>query len=267
MTVLFEERPDSREGTTSPPSEVRRYFCSGVSDSLSVRAIAIGATPSIIAATGGFLYRGDIRVSPEATDHWEVEIPYTPPEQNKPPGSWRLSFDTTGGTFHIDTSLATVAKFPNDATDFKQLINVEGATVHGTDIVIPALKITVNFKHPMGVISLPHIKNLARYTGRMNNAQFLTFAAKEVLFLGATGAEGSDTETEVAYQFAMSENVTGLSIGDIAGIAKAGHDIYWVAHENAVDGNDKPGRKPKAIYVEKVYQEVNLASVLGFGGF
>ncbi len=48
-------------------------------------------------------------------------------------------------------------------------------------------------------------------------------------------------------------------------IAKAGHDVLWVAHESTVDDEDRPARKPKAIYVEKVYQDADFAAVLGFG--
>lgn len=265
MSFHFRERPKSRSGTANPPTENYVYVAYGTTDSQFVHAYALGATPAFVSTIYGTLYRQDIKVDAEASDHWQVTVPYAQNKQET--GQYRLSFDTTGGTVNIKASLATIERFPragDTAIDYKGLIGVHGEDVDGADIVIPALKLTVNYKHPFGVITLPQIKNLARLTGKTNSGPFLTFDAREILFLGATGSEGTDTETEVTYQFACSENATGITIGEIMDIAKAGHDVAWVEWEPYPDGG-KAARRPKCVHVERVYQEVDLASVLGFG--
>ena len=44
---------------------------------------------------------------------------------------------------------------------------------------------------------------------------------------------------------AYSENVTGLSIGDIANIVKKGHQYAWIAYKDAEDSG-KPSVQPLA---------------------
>jgi hypothetical protein len=213
------------------------------------------------------LYRQDIQVDPIGYDIWKVTVPYGKKEQTA--GSYTITFDTTGGTVHISASKATIGKYPaSTAPDYKQLIGVNKDDVAGADIVIPALKMSVHFKHPAAIITLSRIKYLASITGMVNSATFLTFAAGEVLFLGASGSEGTDAETEVTYQFAMSSNATGLSIGDVASIAKKGHEYAWIKYKDAVDtvdSKDLPVKEPEFVYVERVYDTVDLALGLGFG--
>jgi hypothetical protein len=194
-----------------------------------------------------------------------VEVPYARKTNQPPTGQWSFSFDTTGGSFHIKASKETVNSYGTDPPDFKQLIGVNGDDVDGADVVIPSLKINVNYKHPAGVVSIAFAKTLARLTGRVNSSEFLTFAAGEVLYLGSTGSDGSDVEAEVGYQFACEENLQGQVIGAITDIQKDGWDISWIRWKDAVDGG-LPVKNPEFIYVERVYDRVDLASALGFGG-
>jgi hypothetical protein len=160
------------------------------------------------------------------------------PPRKRNVGSFQLSFDTTGGTVHITASKQTIAAYGTGATvnDHKQSIGVTGPDKdpEGADVVIPVLKLTATFKHPQGIITLPQIKNLARWTGKVNSDTFLTFAPGEVLFLGCTGSEGTDSPTDIQYHFACSENLTGLSIGGITVANKLGHHLYWIQFQSGV---------------------------------
>ena len=62
----------------------------------------------------------------------------------------------------------------------------------------------------------------------------------------------------------MSSNVTGLSIGDVASIAKKGWEYALIRYEDKVESN-KPVRVPKHVYVNRVYDTCDLATALGFG--
>ena len=49
-----------------------------------------------------------------------------------------FTFDSSGGTMHMDVSLETKGKFPADAPDFKRAINVDNeSNVNGCEIVMP----------------------------------------------------------------------------------------------------------------------------------
>jgi hypothetical protein len=264
MTFNFRERPSSRSGTTSPPSVTLKYVATGSSDDLFVRNYAISASPQIYATSQGVLYRQDIKVSAESADTYYIDVPYGPKE--KETGSFTLSFDTQGGTIHISNSLETIQSYPiGAAPDFKQAIGVNGDEVAGCDVVTPALKLTLAYKHPTGVISLPRIKVLALATGTVNSDTFLTFPPGSVLFLGCSGSEGTASETEVTYHFACSENAESLTIGALTNVRKKGHDYLWVAFKDDIDGG-RPVKVPQYVYTERVYKFASLSGILGFGG-
>lgn len=263
----FSESRESRQGSANPPSETRIYNASGSSDQSFVYAYAAGGgTPAYIAHAAGVLYRQDIKVDPVGFELWRVEVPYGPRQRAN--GSYSVDFDTTGGTLTITNSLETVEKYAAPgkpaAPDMKGAIGVDRDEVRGAEIVIPALKLTVNFQHPQGIITLARIKNLARWTGKQNEDTFLTFEPGEILFLGATGREGTEVETEVSYQFAASENIIGKTIGDIVGVNKKGWEHSWISYEDAVDGG-LPVKRPRWLYVERIYEKLDLGTALGFG--
>jgi hypothetical protein len=262
---VFNELPNSRDQTAEPPTINLRYKATGTQSDSFVRAYAYSATPNIYPTEYGTLYRQDIRLEPQGFNVWTVTIPYARKGTKPPTGQWTFSFDTTGGSFHIKASKETVNSYGTDPPDFKQLIGVNGDDVAGADIVIPALKLNVTFKHPMGVVTIAYAKTLARLTGKVNDSTFLTCDAGEVLYLGSTGSDGSEAEAEVGYQFAAEENLQNQVIGAITGIQKDGWDIAWIKWKDAVDGG-LPVKQPEWVYTERVYERVDLASALGFGG-
>ena len=268
MTFRFTESRESRKMSGNPISQTNVFTASGSNDNAFVLAYATAATPSVASTTYGTLYRQDISVDPMGFENWKITVPYATAKRET--GSYRLTFDTTGGTVHITASKATIGKYAASGTapDYKQLIGVNGEDVAGADIVVPALKLTCHYRHPAAVISLSRIKYLASVTGTVNSTAFLSFAAGEVLFLGCSGSEGTDAETEIQYQFACSSNATGLTIGDIASVVKKGHHLAWIKYEDGTDtagGTIYPVKKPQFCYVERVYEEINLSLALGFG--
>src|SRR5262245_24913709 len=65
------------------------------------------------------------------------------------------------------------------------------------------------------------------------------------------GEEGSDTETEVAYDFACSENLQNVVIGEITVAEKQGWDVYWIEFKQDASGS-RPLTQPEFIHVERV---------------
>jgi hypothetical protein len=245
------------------PALTLRFLATGTMEDEFVKAYAMTATPLVYGSVWGNLFRSDITVAPDGFNRWLVTVPYG--QNVAPTASWSWSYDSTGGSFHIKASKATVAKYPAGAPDFKQLIGVHGDDVDGADIVIPSMKITVNYKHPLGFLTLDYAYTIGSLTGYVNSATMLRRPAGEVLFLGGTGSDGTTAEVEATYQFAVSKNLQNAVVGAITGIQKDGWDVAWIKWKDASDGG-KPVKQPESIYVERVYDRINLAAALGFGG-
>lgn len=268
MSFSWTERKDSRRVEEESGAFELRYSATGSSDETFVFAYATSATPVVTFAAGKTMYRQNITLDPRGPSFFVVTSSYSPRKNEM--GEYSFSFDTTGGTIVITQSYETLQSYKatgvaGDIPNHKGAIDVQGNDVKGTTVVIPALKMTYRFKHPLGVVNESLARNLARATGKTNNDIWHGFRPGECLFLGATGEDGSDSPASVDYSIACSENVTGLTIGDIANVAKRGWDAIWVAYfeEKDDDANERTMR-PKYAYVERVYREMNFAQTLGF---
>ena len=212
-------------------------------------------------------------------DAWHVEIQYeragadaTEPD----PLKRSRSFDTSGGTQHktqaysvgSGSALDFEYRYPSTATNMSGAIGVDDNSVHGVDVVVPALTWTETYDVPHAYVTANYIKTVAGLTGTVNNATFRTFDAGEVLFMGATGSQEWDDQKgsgpwSLSFKFAASKNETGITIGSISGIQKKGWHYLWVRYETAAD-TSSVFQRPKAVYVSKVYQDADFSG-LGIG--
>jgi hypothetical protein len=228
----------------------------------------------MVAVGDGILLRNDIGVQEIGPGVYNVTVSYVTQEQQKPAvGSLKFSFSTTGGTFHITharehvQSYAASGNAPLHYGAINVVRNGDEQDIQGADIVIPALKLTITFNHPRGIVTINHAKTLAGLTGCVNSAVFLGFAAGEVIFLGADGSDGTNADAEITYHFACESNLEGLTYqnGTITGVAKNGHDLLWLESVSSKDTNSKPVVKVIAAHIERVYRRVDLKAALGFG--
>ena len=180
-----------------------------------------------------------------------------------------FAFDTGGGTKHLNQSLKTDGKYPNDAPDFGGAIGVDNeGNVNGVDVTMPVLNFTETHTLNGSRVSTSYKKTLADLTGTVNKSGFRGFSAGEVLFLGASGTKRSKKSSspwEITYRFAVSPNQAGLQVGDIKVARKYGWDYLWVRYADKVAENGKNVvKKPVAAYVEMVYPEGDFGR-LGLG--
>jgi hypothetical protein len=224
-------------------------------------------------------------------DAWHVEVTYVKegaaddPSERDPLRRSR-SFDTSGGTQHITQSLPVGSgntldfekRYPTGgsrpAPNQSGAIGVDGDSVQGVDIVVPALTWTETYDVPSFYVTANYIKTLSRITGTVNNSTFRTFRAGEVLFAGASGAQDWDEKKgdgpwTLSYKFVQSSNAgsgetfPALTIGSITGIVKEGHEYLWVRYEDAVNSSALI-KQPRAVYVNSVYRKQDF-SQLGIG--
>lgn len=259
MSIRFSEKPGSGKTTREPLSLTLLYTLHGVADRETAWAYAYQISSPISLAAGQVVYRQDVRIDPVGHTLWDVEIPYGP--KNKLPGEYRFSFSTTGGTLRIRQSKESIARYPAGAKEQNGVIG--GRDGDGVEIVIPALRLSYTFRHPAGIVNEPFSVALARKTGRTNSQIWHGFQPGEALFLGADGSSGTAQESEVRYDIVASENLTNQTIGGITGVSKKGWEVAWIKYEDD-DANGVAAEKPLAVYVERVYDTMDFAAVLGF---
>ncbi len=86
------------------------------------------------------------------------------------------------------------------------------------------------------------------------------------MFLGAEGTQQGTKPFQITYKFAISQNATDLSVGDITGIDKKGWEYLWVRYRTKKDEtggteNKTLVRLPEAVYVERVHYNANFADL------
>lgn len=223
------------------------------------------------------LYADNYTLEYLGDEAWQLKVTYikegAEDDSQTDPLKRTRSFDTTGGTAHR-TQAETESRFGGDvllgnaAPDMKKAIGVDGDSVAGVDVIVPAFQWTETYDVPAAFITQPYVLSLSDLTGSVNNAAFRGFAAGEVLFAGASGSQEWDSQKgdgpwSLTYKFIASRNANNIAVGDIPGISKKGHEYLWVKYEVAVEGNDLL-KRPKYVYVNGVYQEKDFSG-LGLG--
>jgi hypothetical protein len=295
MPLIWIEDSDSRSATIvrlgkkASSSYVKSYKVFGTTDDVVLHA-DINATISgsfwQYPGTNVQLTAESYSVSYLGDDAWQVQVSYAKDgaddDNQQDPLKRSRSFDTSGGTQHITqakggtvtttgsttTTTSTETKFPPSAPSMDSAIGVDGDSVAGVDVVVPQLTWTETYDVPSTYVTNDYIKTVAALTGTVNNAAFRSFAAGEVLFLGASGSHEWDEEKgdgpwSLSYKFVASSNVTNETIGPVTGITKRGHDYLWIRYEDSVTDNTLL-KKPKFVYVNKVYRDGSFSG-LGIG--
>lgn len=265
MSIRVSEKLESRfTSVGNDPSEERHYFVLGTEDERAARLAVQGASPVVIDMYFDqtvIVWRQSIDMEPAGVDTWFGVVRYS---TVRPTNESVFSFDTTGGTAHITQSLATIATYPNPsqwliAPNFKGAIGVTPDGVEGIDIAVPVYKFAETHYLPTSIVTPQYKALLSWLTGRVNTIAFKGFQGGEVQFLGAQGSIRGAGDWEIAYSFAASPNVTGLTVGPITGINKKGWEYLWVRYVDAEDDTAKALVKvPAAAYVEQVLPTADL---------
>lgn len=285
MALVWIEDGDSRQATIvrkgkkAASSYTKSYKVFGTADDTELHAeinaqiTANGAYWQYPGVPGMQLLAEQYSVSYLGDNAWQVQIQYekagAEDAAQPDPLKRSRSFDTTGGTQHItqaedETSYSTAflgAPYQDKA------IGVDDNGVNGVDIVVPQLQWQEAYDVPNAYVTDAYIRTLATLTGRVNAAAFRGFQAGEVLFVGCSGSQEWDDQKgrgpwSLSFRFVASPNVTNQPVGTMS-ISKKGHDYVWVRYETTSQDNSLI-KKPKHVYVNKVYKDGNF-SLLGIG--
>ena len=274
--VRVEEAYTERDETIDAKGNVTEveipYLVFNVADESAALA---AARPRVKSVAGMILESIEVVERINATT-WKVKAVYEVDDGGESPetdtgdeDATLFAFDTGGGTKHLNQSLKTDGRYPNNAPDFAGAIEVDNeGNVNGVDVTMPVLNFTETHTLSGSRVSTSYKKTLASLTGTVNRSGFRGFSAGDVLFLGASGTKRSKKSSapwEITYRFAVSPNRAGFKVGDIQVTRKYGWDYLWVRYADKVaEGGKNVVKKPVGVYVEMVYPEGDFGN-LGIG--
>lgn len=231
----------------------------GTDSETTARTTALTLCP---ASWDGKIFRS-IHLERLAKYKWLAKAAYDDDEEQLDVGEWRFSFDTAGGNCKKTVALAE-RRYPATAPDRQCAVNVQDGKVQGTDWPVGTLKFTLTYRVPRATITLAWVRAVAALVGRTNTSTFYGFAARELLFLGAKGQQGSKTDPQCDFDFLAGEHLINLNIGGIVVALKEAHEYLWSSFRDMIEtGGDEPAliQEPDAIYVNKMAQEGNFSAL------
>lgn len=222
------------------------------------------------------LWRDQVYWTPKTRASYVFRVTYVPDKvkdekRELQPGEYEWEFDTTGGTLHITSPLRTMASYHRGKPPYPPAKCGIGLTeqgdVRGIDVSVPALKSTLRYRFPKGIITDAYVRQLEAMTAHKNSALWKGRAAGEVLFMGATGRQGSTGGPELRFNFVRQPSKGAFSIGDINLLGVKGWDYVWVFYKSETDTTVTPNvvtQVPVWAKVEEVYADADF-SQLGIG--
>jgi hypothetical protein len=207
MTVHGHELVASRRGqsaTDKSPEFEWQYALTGSNLAIDGATWILANSPLTVLdpVTLLTLVRDQIYWEPLKKTSYTFRVVYVDPskqDENRQlqEGEYKYSFDTTGGTLHITSSLQTIASYHRGTAPFPPakcgIGQTETGEVSGVDIVVPVLKTTFSYRFPYGIITDAFIRTIEEMTGKKNDATFKGRPAGEFLFLGGSGSQGNKT--------------------------------------------------------------------------
>jgi len=265
MATVVQTWDGTKIVASESPSLVSEYHVLDESDEFLAEAALNSATPATLGSWTKNSVSIDGRVGVNAwkgTVEWGA---FKSPEI----GESSYSFDTSGGTAHVQTSLATLSATPAPgmpaAPNFQGAIGVTDDGVEGVDIAAPAFTFEETHYFAAAYVTAAYKLSLFNLTGSWNSAPFKGFATGECMFLGASGSLKDHTMWELNYRFSAQPNRTAFAFGPITVPLKRGWDYVWGRYREVEDApSGHLARRPIAAYVEQVSPSGNLA-LIGIG--
>jgi hypothetical protein len=269
------------------------YKLSGpVNTDVTIQGVADALVPTTFTFTSAIL--GTINliiqeysIDPQEPGIWHVTAKYGRRRPRKT-GDIVFTFDSSGGSEHIQISRKTIAKTTSTLApwvgttppDYRGAIMVStgpnGGSVAGTNIVVPNGKFTIEYYCPTSLITPTYQQLITYMVGHTNQATFnfspvdftgaFAMPAYEVLFLGGTGQPRTIDDWQLVMHFLRGKNLTNTDpdgvVTGMVQIAKLAHDFYWAEFRQNDDAAAKVTiKQPAYAYVEQVYNPTDFTQL------
>lgn len=163
-------------------------------------------------------------------------------------------------THAIDTTAYTGGG--RTAPNFNKGINISpDGKIQGISVERAQFSFQVTKHWPAASVTQAYQIVLANLASRVNNASFYGLPAGSVKFLGARGRLSGD-KFPITYRFEYSPNETGVTVGDITGIARQGWQYLDVYRRTISDDTAKKKTEvPHSVYIHKVFEDGDFSLI------
>jgi hypothetical protein len=270
LPISVREAPGSRSsGRGRNPEDGFEYIIVGTDKEWLARLFLDAATPLTLGAEPMWKQSVEVKERPGTYEIWDGVVKYGPVKLPDV-GDWTWGFDSAVETHHVTHGKAHIADYAppaKTAKNHKGAIGVsQDGTVEGADWYYPKFewweKHLLQYTGAAAAWALS--TKLAEFGGCLNNATFRGFGPGTVLFLGGSGGR-SETRPglfELTVKFRAEVDKTGLTIGDITGIAKKAWEYLWIESEAAVDAVAAGMvQKPRHVHIERMGDWVDFSQL------
>lgn len=231
----------SGQGGESP--SYRFPYFSTATTPVDAIAEALAAAPTSVA---GFPVKS-IDVDEEIQNGYECSVTYGPFKPKEPPkvNESFFNFDVTTQSQRIIVPVSPQTIYPATGltaptNSAKWLIGQQGdgSPPSGADVQEPIASFSETHYLPSTTITDAHQRTLLRIVGRLNDASFRGWSAKEVLCTGVSGSQRGAEDWEISFRFSVREHQTGLTIAGITAVNKEGWQFLWVRYRTEIDDTE-----------------------------
>lgn len=201
-----------------------------------------------------------ISITDVSDEEWEFTVSYSTFEA---PAVDQVDYEFEAGTQSVTVThaLATTAYTGGGRTapDFKNGINVgSDGKVQGIAVDLPRFSFSVTKHWAAADVDQAYQIVVAGLAGTVNDDAFFGLPAGSVKFLGARGRLNG-LKFPITYRFEYSANETGLTVGDITGIARKGWQYLDIYRRTIADATAKKKTDvPHSVYVHTVSAEADF---------
>lgn len=197
------------------------------------------------------------QMSVDEAGNFDIYMNYRIPDATNGAGGSEdvLTFNTSGGTQHVNFSLATMG-YGSGAVNRSNAIGKNAAgEITGVDIDVAEFAFTIDRALTAAQVDalIPFMRDV---TDNVNLYPMFGADPGEIRFRGASGLRAG-SGSRVAFNFLFSENKTQITIAGVSGVNKNGHEYLEVEY---TPRKDTPS--VLAVYVHQVYY---LADLRGLG--
>lgn len=251
MSAVIEVVGDTSKLTGGGNAEInRKYAITGVSNAESATLalrdylfLTIGNPPTI-----GALVLDQITPAEQiegvyyATAMWRTFERRSRPAEGESQFSFELGLESVKIAYAIGGIRAYKAS--GEQTWVPEKINDQGdgSDVDGVEIFEPIYEESETHWMPTSSITEAYRNTLKGIVGRTNDAPFKGSQAGEVLMRGISGSRRGANDSEITFRWAVRENQSSFSLGDVSGITKNGWEYLWPRYSTRRTFSDAPSK-------------------------
>lgn len=214
----------------------RIWFVRGATDETDAIATVAGAAPASI---GGMVLK-NITVDEEILGGYRCLASYGMFQKKEPPqtGESQFNFEINVQPLRVYAPIGSITTYGSNLPTISLIgEQLDGGPPEGVDVYEPVHSESETHYIPSANIT-PSAKLIIKsLVGKTNASMFKGHAAGEVLLNAVSGSKRGADDWEVTFRWLVKENLSGITVGPISGVAKQGWQHMWPLYRPQKDGS------------------------------